>query len=124
MGESGTSMDPSERSLPVIDRIWSLDEMIIGKRTQNAEKGLFTLFLEVDGHARMRVDCNRAHGTYRLRRGSLSFGPLAVTRAYCGEKSLHDQFLQLIEATHSYKVQGDRLTLISQDGNLIFSPLG
>jgi heat shock protein HslJ len=117
-------MNSNKSSFPVIDRIWSLEEMVLGKRTLKAEKGLFTLFLEVDGHARMRVDCNRAHSSYRLRKDSLSFGPLAVTMAYCGDESLHDHYLQLIEATHSYQIQGDRLTLISLDGRLIFSPLG
>jgi heat shock protein HslJ len=117
-------MNSRKSSLPVVDRIWSLEEMVLGGRTLKAEKGLFTLFLEVDGHARMKVNCNRAHGSYRLRKGALSFGPLAATMAYCGDESLHDQFLQLIESTHSYQVQGERLTLISLDGRLIFSPLG
>jgi heat shock protein HslJ len=120
----GLSMNSTKGNLPVIDRIWGLEEMIFGERTFKSEKGSFTLYLEVDGHARMKVDCNRAHGSYRLRNNSLSFGPLAVTMAYCGDGSLHDQFLQLIEATHSYEVKDDRLILISLDGRLIFSPLG
>lgn len=116
----GESIEENEGP-SIVDRLWDLEEMVIDTVSHTAEPGLFTLLLTEDGKVHMRVDCNRANGSYILRKNSLSFGPLGVTMAYCGDDSLHDPFLRLMEQVHSFEVRDERLTLISRGGRLIFA---
>lgn len=56
-------------------------------RVKNPE--CFTLEFARDGFATLRLDCNRGSGSYQVEAsadgssGSLSFGPIAATRALC-----------------------------------------
>ena len=116
----GKNIEENEGPFSIVDRLWDLEEMVMGTAVLKADPGLFTLVLAEEGTVHMRVDCNRANGPYTLRGNSLSFGLLGITMAYCGDDSLHDQVLRLIEHVHSFEIQDSKLTLISQGGKLIF----
>jgi heat shock protein HslJ len=75
----------------------------------------FTLTLEPDGRASMRLDCNRGSGSWTSSAGgdtgSFTFGPVAMTRAYCGPTSLDVRIARDAEHVRSYVLADGRLHL-------------
>lgn len=71
----------------------------------------YTLTLLDDGVAQIKADCNNAQTTYEIDNGNISFGPIASTRAFCGEESLDNVFLSGLEITRIY---------FTENGNLFF----
>ena len=55
------------------------------------DPGLFTLMLTDAGKVAAQVDCNRASGGYTISGSTLSMGPLASTKAYCGATLLAER---------------------------------
>lgn len=85
----------------------------------------YTLRFDSDGRAAVRADCNRGGGSWTTDGASLSFGPLAMTRAMCPRGSLHDRFVAQLALVRSYRLQDGRLHLVTAaDGAIIeFEPL-
>jgi para-nitrobenzyl esterase len=75
----------------------------------------FTMELASDGRVAMQIDCNRGTGKWSAKAtsaagGSLSLGPLAVTRAACPDPMANR--LQVESArVRSYTLKGDTLSL-------------
>ncbi len=86
--------------------------------------GRYTMTLDRDGHVAMQLDCNRGAGTWAdpaditSAHGEITFGPLAMTRAFCGEQSLDTRIAQEIGAVESYTLHDGtlRLTLKADAG--------
>jgi heat shock protein HslJ len=82
------------------------------------DPALYTMALNPDGSVSMRLNCNRATGTWTAQpaadgtSGSFSFGPLATTRALCPPPSMDESI-----ATHSAHVRG----FLLRDGKLHLS---
>ena len=90
-------------------------------RVSESEK--YTLTLNPDGTAHLRVDCNRARLQYTLEGSRLAFDTTwPMTRAYCGEKSLSDRYLERLVNTVTYVLTGDtlHLNLKLDPGNMVF----
>jgi heat shock protein HslJ len=80
----------------------------------------YTLELQGDGRAMVRADCNRGSGTYRMEGRSLSFGPLATTRAACSPGSLSDRWLQQLGLVATYTERDGGLLLATRgDGAVL-----
>jgi heat shock protein HslJ len=76
----------------------------------------FTLEPGADGRVAMRVDCNRGTGRWSAtptspKGGSLSVGPLALTRAACPHAALADRLGADSPRVRSYTLAGDTLNL-------------
>ena len=84
------------------------------------DPSLFTLTLTDDGKVAARVDCNRASGGYSISGNTVSIGPLASTKAYCGTASLDSQFLALLGGETTVTASGATLQLSSSRGTLTF----
>ncbi len=84
----------------------------------------YTLTLGEDGQASFQLDCNRGTASYALEGSSLSFGPLASTRAMCPSDSLYDRYLGALEQVVSYRLENDSLYLATlADGPILeFAP--
>lgn len=85
----------------------------------------YTLSISRDGHLGMRLDCNSASATVAITPGTsplsgqLSVGPVALTRAFCGEGSLDTRVAMEMEHMASYLIQNDRLHLaMKADGGI------
>jgi heat shock protein HslJ len=72
----------------------------------------YTLRLESE-RALVQSDCNSCNGTQALDESMLQVGPLACTRAFCGEDSLDPLFPQALDGTHRVSVSGSELRLQS-----------
>lgn len=75
-----------------------------------------TFFSTPLGAASARLDCNRGAGTWSATpngpsRGSLTFGPMAMTRAMCPQGSLDTRIARELPYVRSYIRDGDRLVL-------------
>lgn len=84
------------------------------------DPSLFTLTLTDEGKVAARVDCNRAFGAYTISGNTVSMGPLASTRAYCGASSFDAEFLTLLVGETMAATSGNTLQLSSPRGILRF----
>jgi heat shock protein HslJ len=65
--------------------------------------------------------CNNFNGAYQWSGKSLKLGPLASTRRACADESASRQentFLQALDATRTWKVEGKTLILSGDSGQL------
>jgi heat shock protein HslJ len=69
----------------------------------------------------VKADCNRCSGSYEAGERRLRISSLACTRAFCNATAPFDtEYVEQLEASHSYFVEGRLLTIRTDDGVLIF----
>ncbi len=103
-------------------KIQSMDDSV----AEPDSVGQFTITFGADGRAAMKVDCNRGNGEWQSSGpGSLTFGPVAATRAMCGPNSLDSRFLKELEFVRTYVFRDGNLYLATMaDGSILeFVPL-
>lgn len=78
----------------------------------------FTLRLERDGRAALKLGCNRGSGSWSATaEGGFTLGPLAMTRALCPPPALDQRLARDAGAIRSYVIEQDRLYLnLMMDG--------
>lgn len=93
--------------------------------TQVAQPSSFTLEFGQDGRSRFRLDCNRGQGDYKVRpagdgsSGSLTFGPIAGTRARCAPPNLDERIVRDLVYVRSYLIKDGKLFLsLMADGGI------
>lgn len=91
----------------------------------------YTMALEADGRVALRLNCNRGAGAWSATAtgpdgGSIRFGPLAVTKAFCPPPSLDMQIARDAEYIRSYVLRDDRLylNLMADGGTYVWEPAG
>ena len=84
------------------------------------DRSKYTITFDRDGMVAVRLDCNRGRGPWRSSGPSqLELGALAITRAFCGPASLHDQILKQWGNIRSYVVKAGHLFLaLMADGGI------
>lgn len=82
----------------------------------------YTLALLADGSYRVKADCNRMQGTYRLDGQKLSIHPGAATLAECGPESRYAHYLTNLTTAKAVEIDANHhhLTLITDKGRLVF----
>jgi len=119
---------------PLADTEWqlvrfqSMDDSI-GATTPD-EPSLYTMQLRADGTVAMRLNCNRAAGTWTAEPGEdgasgrFEFGPLAMTRAACPPPSLDAQIAGHAEYVRSFVLRDGylHLSLMADGGIYTFAP--
>jgi heat shock protein HslJ len=92
--------------------------------TRPADPSLYEITFNADGTASLRLDCNRGTGTWTSPgQSQLTFTPLAMTRAFCGEASLDTRVARALGYVRTYVRDGDTLTLnmMADGGNLMWT---
>jgi para-nitrobenzyl esterase len=91
-----------------------------GKALVPDDPAKYTIEFLAEGGVAMRIDCNRARGTWKSPApGRLEFGPLAVTRMQCPPDSLHDRVALDVGKVRSYVVRNGHLYLaLAADGGI------
>ena len=89
------------------------------------DASVFTMRLNTDGTVNMRLDCNRANGTWSSSSsdggdgGTFTFGLLASTRALCPPPNLDERITRDAEYVRSYVLRDERLYLsLMADGGI------
>ena len=109
----------------ILDMVWywerfadtaGMNDIAVG------DPGRYTLTLLPDGAFQLKVDCNRASGTYTVSGSQITLQVGLITRAFCGEDSLHDQYLRMLGDVATFVMDDDNLVLnLKMDaGNMIF----
>jgi carboxylesterase type B/heat shock protein HslJ len=101
--------------------LWSLQTIEQGGealRPDNPHR--YTLVFEEDGRVSVQADCNRGAGRYLLEGQGLVLS-LAFTRALCPPGSLFDAFARALEASTSFTLEGDVLSLVSPGAVMTFT---
>lgn len=109
--------------------IQSMDEAVGTKRP--ADPSLYTMRLDTDGTVHMRLNCNRAHGSWSVEpsadssNGRFGFGPLATTRALCPPPSLDEVITAQVQYVRGYLLKDGRLslTLMADSGLWVWEPV-
>ena len=128
---------PAAASLPAalagtewrLVEIQSMDDSVGTRRPGDPAK--FTMRLNDDNTVNMRLDCNRANGTWSVEPGAdpssgrIAFGPLAATRALCPPPSLDEQMTAQAPYIRGYMLKDGRLslTLVADGGIWLWEPV-
>ncbi len=115
---------------PLADTDWylfgiqSMDDAVGTVRPE--DPFLYTMRLNADGTVNMRLNCNRANGTWTIEpsadptNGRFEFGPLAMTRALCPPPSLDERVAAQAEYVRGYMLKDERLYLsLMADGGIL-----
>jgi heat shock protein HslJ len=98
----------------LINTRWKL-VLLNGNEVETSEGGSdlhMTLRLEenkVNGYA----GCNNFFGTYETSERTLRFSKLASTKRACPDMDLESEFLNALQSSEEYKIEGEQLTLYS-----------
>lgn len=93
--------------------------------TTIADPSRYTVTFGDDGKAGFRVDCNRGNSTWKIEAagpdsGSLTFGPIALTRMACPQPSADRTVAAALGQVRSYLVADGQLHLSLQaDGGIM-----
>jgi hypothetical protein len=89
------------------------------------DPSLYTMRLNADGTVSIRLNCNRANGSWTAEpsadpsNGRFEFGPLAATRALCPPPSMDEQIAAQSEYIRGYLLRDGRLHLsLMADGGI------
>jgi heat shock protein HslJ len=125
----------SDPASPLAGTLWRLVEFqsmddAIGKLRPD-DPTRYTMQLNGDGSVVMRLNCNRARGTWAAETGGngasgrFVFGPLAATRAHCPPPSMDAGILAQAGFIRSYRLQDGRLylSLMADGGVFAWEPV-
>jgi len=132
----GAPWNAAEGRSPLAGTEWrllefqSMDDSIGTVRPE--DPSLYTMRLGADGRVQMRLNCNRAGGTWSVapgadpKSGRFEFGPLATTRAACPPPSLDGQIARQAPYIRSYLLKDGRLylSLMADGGIYAWEPMG
>jgi heat shock protein HslJ len=104
---------------PLAGTSWRLAELRTASdddRVRPDDPARYEMSFGEDGRASLRLDCNRAAGGFTAAAtgagaGSLTFTPLAMTRAMCPPGSLDARIARELGFVRRYLLEGDRLIL-------------
>lgn len=98
---------------PLVGTEWQLIQLDGRTVTPEADKFLLTLN-PAEGRISGVGACNRLMGTYKEgEKGALTFGPIASTRMACPGLDQEQKFMQAIQSTTHYDMDGPMLLLFT-----------
>jgi heat shock protein HslJ len=117
--------EPPAEPLPLTGTTWVLTSIATGDAVSSTVAGTeVSLDLADDGRASGTAGCNRFSGGYEVDGDSLSFGPLAATKMFCGEDGVMEQEQRVfaaLEATRSFTIDGSALTFVDEGGAMLLA---
>ncbi|WP_228241614.1 META domain-containing protein [Porphyrobacter sp. GA68] len=125
---AGCSTLPELRT-PLSGSTWRLVEMQSSDdaqgTTQPGNRDRYTIKFNADGSAYLQLDCNRGRTGWEASRtgassGTLTFKPLASTRALCQDNGLGERLAQQLEYVRSYVIRDGQLNMsLYADGGIL-----
>jgi heat shock protein HslJ len=132
-GRSGTELvffeEAAPEPLPLTGTDWRLDTIAQGDAVSSTIAGTeVTVVFSENGQLTGNAGCNDYSAGYELADDSLSIGPVGTTQKACADpQGVMDQestYLQRLDATASYAIQGDQLALFDASGMLLLGYRG
>ena len=107
---------------PAVGVEWRLETIQpAGGAATAVDPARYSLLLDASGRASLRSDCNSCGGGYTLAGKAVGFGPLACTRAYCGDASFDPEYPRILEGATSIEADGSRLRVSGAAGTLVYT---
>jgi heat shock protein HslJ len=112
-------------------RLLSIESMTTEQPTTTiADPSKYTVTFGDDGQAAFQVDCNRGSGTFQTAAaagdsGSLTFGPISLTRMFCPQPSDDTRVATALGNVRSYLLSNGQLhlSLMADSGIMHWEPL-
>jgi heat shock protein HslJ len=116
----GGPIAPSE--VDIAGTMWRLTEIqqAGGTTIQIQSPDRFTVTFGDEQRVSVRADCNMCAGGYELAGSELRIGPMACTKAYCGDQSSDTQFLTTLSGSATIAWAGENLVISSGNSALVF----
>ncbi|MCE8033237.1 MAG: META domain-containing protein [Halomonas sp.] len=105
----------------LVNTYWKLTQVgdVTPVAVDNQREAHFVLHTE-ENRVAGSTGCNRLAGNYRLESNALHFGPLITTRMACLQGGETERaFLAALEATATWQVEGQTLTLRDASGTAV-----
>ena len=122
-GELRYTRQPEPTPASLVGPTWQLDGLIVGEAAQSTVSGSTVTLTFSDDAIHGNGGCN----TYTADRSgddtALTIGAIAATKMACVDAGVSDQealYFKLLQATSTYAIEGDRLTLSGSEGSLTF----
>jgi len=115
-GPDSTRQSPLDAGARLEGPTWRLAE-VGGRPVPASEAGSRPhIRLTADGRKLQgSAGCNRMMGTYELNGTSLKFGPIMTTKMACPAMETEQAFLNALDSTVRYEINGSSLTLYGPD---------
>jgi heat shock protein HslJ len=134
VGLSISGCGSAAASDPIIGTTWrllSIESTTSEQPTTTiAEPSKYTVAFGDNGQATFQVDCNRGSGTFQTvaaadDSGSLTFGPIALTRMFCPQPSDDTKVAAALGNVRTYLLSNGQLhlSLIADSGIMHWEPL-
>ena len=128
---SSTSVSAQDLPTGLVGTVWRLiefrsseDEIGVLRPTDSS---LYTMSLGENGMVSMRLDCNRASGTWSASTAgaSFGFGELRMTRVVCQQPTINVQIARHAEYVSSYMLRDGLLylNLMADGGTYVWEPV-
>lgn len=120
-GGSGAPTAPTPSMASLTDTRWVL-QTLSGKPAGSGAGGKPADITLQGSESRAAgfAGCNQFTGSYTIGEGGLSFGSLAMTKRLCTEgMGLERDFTRALSFTRSYRIDGDTLSLVDQNGTVV-----
>jgi heat shock protein HslJ len=131
---TGCETYPGSPSHPLDNTNWRLVEIDKGgvmSRLRPELQARHTMRFVSDGSVQMQLDCNRGNGDWSAsqpetvdngRRGTISFGPIAATRALCPSPTFGEAMAADLPTARTFRIspESNRLVLRSGQTRYIF----
>lgn len=126
--------DAAAATDPIVGTTWQLlqIESMTSEQpsTSIADPTKYTVMFGDDGQAVFQIDCNRGSGAFQTAAaaddsGSLTFGPIAVTRMFCPQPSDDTKVAAALGYVRSYLLSNGKLylSLLADSGIMHWEPL-
>jgi heat shock protein HslJ len=108
---------PAETASPLVGGVWRL-VMVSDSAVSESEKNPFVEFVD-QSQLTGNTGCNSAGGPWEMDGTTLTIGPLVTTRMACLDDTVmwvEASYLRAMDATRSYRIEGDTLVLLDEAG--------
>lgn len=112
----GGDDDDDNDSLTGVVWGWTEFDSEDGDDIEVSDPGQYTIeFTSDDGAFNIKADCNQGNGQATIDGNNITIGNFALTMAFCGEESLDQDYIRLLNEVESFDRDGDNLTFELKD---------
>ncbi|MBK9015247.1 MAG: META domain-containing protein [Saprospiraceae bacterium] len=99
---------------------WTLSSAKLANQTISLAKTAETSLVFSEGKLTGKAPCNSYFADYSAKGSAISLSELGATKRFCDEMDLENAYLSLLSKAQSYSVRGDKLEIVSSNGQLTF----
>jgi heat shock protein HslJ len=111
-----------EADLPLEGTTWLVNGIVANQAVTSMPLGVEASLVFEGGNVNVNAGCNTGNGTAEIGEGTVTFGPIALTKMACEGPAMNveSQILQVLQGEATYEVNGTAMTLTSDGGGLVF----